>query len=174
MGSNVLAARAGLKTAVGAPSANFPGYTGLIAIRRKRRERGQSMVELALVLPVFLVIVMGIVDFSLGLKEWISITNEAREGARYAAVSCALGADDSAGVESKVHDATADVVLKPGNITAVDVTNCTAGAGGENVTVRVDYDYALITPLGGLLQILGGDGLAGKIALSSHSEMRLE
>ena len=137
--------------------------------RKRRRERGQSLVELAFALPIFLVLVFGIVDFSLGLKSWITITNAAREGARFAAVSCGTATDDS-DVVAKTEEAAADL----SSDVTVTVTNC-PGDATESVTVEVEYDYELITPLGGLLSFLGnGVGLPSTVGLSSSSDMRVE
>ena len=141
-----------------------PGFTP-----KGRSERGQSLVEFALVLPIFLVLVLGIIDFGLGLKSWITITNAAREGARYAAVTCGEVSDDT-DVIAKTEDAAADL----SEDVTVTVTNC-PGESTESVVVEVDYDYSLITPLGGLLSMLGdGVGLPDTIALSSSSDMRVE
>src|SRR4030042_2111021 len=54
-------------------------------------ERSQSMVEFVLVVPIFLVLVFGIIEFGRGLQAWIPITNAAREGARVGAVYAAAG-----------------------------------------------------------------------------------
>jgi Flp pilus assembly protein TadG len=55
--------------------------------RHRPHGRGQSLVEFALVLPLFLVLVMGIVDLGLSVFAYNSITNAAREGARLAIVN---------------------------------------------------------------------------------------
>jgi hypothetical protein len=49
-------------------------------------ERGQALPEFALVLPILMVIVFGIVDFGKAFNYWNSATHIAAEGARYAAV----------------------------------------------------------------------------------------
>ena len=54
---------------------------------RRPRSRGQSLVEFALVLPLFLLLVMGIMDLGLAVFSYNSITNAAREGARLAIVN---------------------------------------------------------------------------------------
>lgn len=51
--------------------------------------RGQSLVETALVLPVFLMIVLGIIVLGIGLFYQQQITNAAREAARYASIHTA-------------------------------------------------------------------------------------
>jgi hypothetical protein len=50
--------------------------------RTNRRQRGQSILEFALVLPLFLLLVFALIDFSRLLFTYISITNGARELAR--------------------------------------------------------------------------------------------
>ena len=52
----------------------------------RRNEAGQSMVEMALVLPILLILIGGIVDFGWLFYNQLSLTNAAREGARYAAI----------------------------------------------------------------------------------------
>lgn len=55
--------------------------------RRRGRESGQALVEFALVLPVLMLMVAGIVDFGFAFNAWNTAQNAAREGARIAAVS---------------------------------------------------------------------------------------
>ena len=55
--------------------------------RRSQRSRGQSLVEFAVVLPVFLLILAGVIDFGLGLYSQMTVINAAREGARLGVVS---------------------------------------------------------------------------------------
>jgi hypothetical protein len=57
--------------------------------RAVRVARGQTMVELALVLPLFLSVLMGIVILGIGVFYQQQVTNAAREAARYAAVNSA-------------------------------------------------------------------------------------
>ena len=62
------------------------------------------------------------------------------------------------------------------DLAALNVTvssNCDAGNATESVTVDVDYDYKLISPLGGLMSFLGG-GIPSTITLSSSADMRME
>lgn len=128
--------------------------------KRSLRERGQALVEFAFVVPIFLVLLLGIIDFSMGLRAWITITNSAREGARVGAVQ----ADCDTIIQRTVHTSadllTADDVL---------VENC-QGDPGDSVVVTVAYDYEFITPIGSLVSSLSG----GPLHMESSADMRLE
>lgn len=64
--------------------------------RRGRTERGQGMVEFALVAPVLLMLVFGVFDFGRALSNEITVTNSARDGARYIAGVASAGGTVSA------------------------------------------------------------------------------
>ncbi|NGN83642.1 pilus assembly protein [Arthrobacter silviterrae] len=55
-------------------------------MKRSNPERGAAAVEFALLLPVLLLLVLGIMEFGRLYNIQISASNAAREGARYAAV----------------------------------------------------------------------------------------
>ncbi|HET8943212.1 MAG TPA: TadE/TadG family type IV pilus assembly protein [Dehalococcoidia bacterium] len=129
------------------------------------KERGQSMVEFVLVLPIFLLLVFSIVDFGMGFHAWLTVTNSAREGARLGAVR-----GSNAEIVTRVHN-TADT-LDAADMT-VTVTNA-QGNPGESVVVDVDYDYTLITPLDNILKMISGGTVGPTITLSSTADMRLE
>lgn len=54
---------------------------------RPRSERGQDLAEAALVLPILVVLILGIIQFGLLVFNYNSISNMAREGARYASIN---------------------------------------------------------------------------------------
>jgi Flp pilus assembly protein TadG len=54
---------------------------------RRRGHRGQSLVEFAFVLPVFILLMVGLFDLGRAVFAWNTITNAAREGARLAIVN---------------------------------------------------------------------------------------
>jgi Flp pilus assembly protein TadG len=54
---------------------------------RLKDERGQALAELALVLPVLLLVLLGMIDFGKAINYWIDNTHLANEGARLAAVN---------------------------------------------------------------------------------------
>lgn len=136
---------------------------------KKRREKGQSLVEFTMVFPIFLLIVFAIVDFGMGLRTWISVTNSAREGARYAAVTCATNSANVANVMTRVAD-TSGGIVSASNVT---VTNC-PGNSTESVVVAVTRNYTFVTPLAGIASMLTGGTLPTSLSISSSSDMRLE
>lgn len=62
-----------------------------------RQPSGQTLVELALVLPLFFMVIFGIIILGLGVFYQQQLTNAAREGARFAAISSATAACPVAG-----------------------------------------------------------------------------
>src|SRR5687768_13441458 len=50
----------------------------------RERERGQALVEFALIAPLFLMIVVGIIQFGIGLNYWLDLNRIANQGARWA------------------------------------------------------------------------------------------
>lgn len=126
------------------------------------------MVELALVIPVFFVLVFGIIDFGLGLRAWITVTNAAREGARVGAIR-----GDCDEIRAQVIATSGGLVTSDDQIT-IDPDDC-AWTPGEPVEVTVDYEYTLITPLAGMLDLLPGEsGIDSSFNISSASNMRVE
>jgi TadE-like protein len=52
----------------------------------RRRESGQALVEFALIAPLFLLLVVGIIQFGIGLNYWLDLNRIANQGARWAVV----------------------------------------------------------------------------------------
>ena len=55
-------------------------------LKKRKKESGQAVVEFAIVLPLFLLLVMGIIDFGWLFYNYISVENAARNAARIACV----------------------------------------------------------------------------------------
>ena len=136
--------------------------------RPKKREDGQSLVEFAMVVPIFLLVLFAIVDFGMAFHAWITVTNSAREGARIGAVHA-----PAASIEQRVRDTATS--LDETNL-HVTVTNADdqGGQPGESVVVDVSYDYSLMTPLANLLNLVSGGIIADTFSLGSIADMRLE
>src|SRR5687768_9451791 len=73
---------------------------------RARRHPGQAVFEFMLMLPIFVAIILLVVDFSVWMFAHISVSNAAREGARYAAVRCPPSntCGDGAAIKTRVVD----------------------------------------------------------------------
>ena len=129
--------------------------------RRRRSQRGQSLAEFAMVVPVFLILLFGVVDFSLGLKAWLTVTNASREGARVLVLgqSCTQVTDQARNVASS---------LNPPVTVTITPSSCD-GSAGDAMTVTVSYTYSSITPLGNFVNLL-----TGPITMTSSSTMRHE
>jgi len=135
----------------------------MLMIRRfVKTERGQTLVELALVLPVLVLILFGILEFGRIFHSYIVITNAAREGARLGA----LGKSDEE-IIARIREASplylADSRLR---ITKLE-PNESARNPGVPLTVEVVYDVELVTPLISSI-------LPNPITLKSTAVMRVE
>lgn len=120
--------------------------------RRWRSERGAALVEFALVLPLLLFIIMGIVDFGFLFQRFQVVNSAAREGARMAVLPGYAPADVEARVRSYL---TAGGVAATTVNSSVQVTNVSipTGAGptlpGKRVQVTYASPYLFIGPLAG-------------------------
>ena len=101
-----------------------------------RDDRGQTMVEFALVVPILLVVVFSIIQFGILYNNYITLTDATRVGARKGAVS-RTAVNPVALAEAATRAAAPD--LKPADF-GVAVT-ATAWAPGADITVEATYPY---------------------------------
>jgi Flp pilus assembly protein TadG len=117
---------------------------------RAPAERGQSIVELALTLPVLALLCMGILDFGRVFYAYETVVNASREGARYCARNPGGGAlAGTVADEVSGRVTIAGVVSRqefPGFIGAYQ-SGCAPGGSGDDVRVRVSTAFRPITPL---------------------------
>jgi len=104
------------------------------------RKSGQSIVETALILPIIVVILAGIVDFGLMFNSYLVISNASREAARSAAVG---GTDTSINVSINSLTSTLSSASLKKNIYPAEALR----KKGDEVVVTIEYDYKLITPI---------------------------
>jgi len=106
---------------------------------RTRDERGQALVELAIVMPVLAALLLGILQFGIAFNHYLSLTDAVRAGARTAAVSRHLGAGAAvSATKSAVEDATSDITL-----TDSQVTVTSTWTQGSQVIVTATYPYSI-------------------------------
>lgn len=124
-------------------------------IRGIKDRRGQSTVEFALVLPILLLIVFGIIEFGLIFNAYVTVISSSREGARYGIV----GDRNEAEIVQKVKDTAG--ILDAGKLD-VNVQNT-----GTEITVVVVYHADILDPIMG--------GILGKsIPLRAKTTMAME
>lgn len=130
--------------------------------RRIKRQRGQSMVEFALVIPILLILVIAFLDLGRAVYTQSVLANAAREGTRTAVIRTnSVGA-----IRAAVKANAIGVTVSDSDIT-IDPESRTAG---RPVSVSVTTRFYAITPF--VAQLMN-DG-AGYIDLSSIATMTAE
>jgi len=157
---------------------NVPG-----AVSGRERERGQALVEFALILPLFLMIVVGIIQFGVALNFWLDLQRVANQGARWAAVNCGQSASNPGGDPclpqkapfTLVQKLREDIISRGNDPEEVEVCWVSAtGPGGtakagDPVKVRLKTEYVFLGITGFLND---SEGLS--MDLNADATMRLE
>ncbi|MFP4177030.1 MAG: TadE/TadG family type IV pilus assembly protein [Planctomycetota bacterium] len=137
------------------------------------RSRGQALVEFALVLPLFLLLILSAVDFGRAYLRLHMLTNAAREGARVGSLPDTEESDVEDAVNDFLTDAGLDSVeWPPSEITVTDPDGDERGGladaePGDRVKVLLVQEFAII----GVGFVPGTDGT---IDLSATCTFRQE
>jgi len=130
-------------------------------IRRNRiikNEKGASAVEFALILPILIILVFGIVQFGIAYNNYIALTHATREGARLAAVNM----DEILGIEefeNRIKESAPSVSIESITLSGQD------GNIGDSVAVTVTGEVLNIEiPLAG----------SWPVQLTSTATLRIE
>jgi Flp pilus assembly protein TadG len=108
--------------------------------RAHPREEGQALVEFALLLPIFLLLVMGVVEFGRAWNSYQVVTDAAREGARTAVL-----ADNTVTVDTVYK--RIDSALGRAGLNAASATRTVSpltpwpAARGQQMTVNISYPF---------------------------------
>ena len=119
--------------------------------KKNKREDGQAMVEFALILPIFILILCGIIDFGWLFYNQLSLNNACREGARYAVVNTGDTADTQA-IINHIENTTTTVFANDGVDIYVSYTAPNDPTSGD-ITVTMEADISFFTPV--LSTVLG-------------------
>ncbi|TLD41878.1 MAG: hypothetical protein JETT_1895 [Candidatus Jettenia ecosi] len=137
-------------------------------MKKFRNQKGVAAVEFAIILPVLILLIFGIIEFSLLLYDKQVITNASREGARAGIV----WADDRMSdgeIMDIIDNYCLNYLITFGTTNPPITTIARTGLdAGDNLTVTVTYDYDFLI-LPNFIASLGG----GK-TLSAVTIMRME
>jgi Flp pilus assembly protein TadG len=133
--------------------------------RSRLDERGQALAEFALVLPVLLLLIAGIIEFGRAWNMNQVVTDAAREGARYAVVADGKITLDS--VEQNVKSRLALGAVDTASA-VVDITGPFHAAGQMTVSVSAQYRMRFV---GALMHWLTG---SEDITIDTQATMRSE
>lgn len=133
-------------------------------------ERAAAMVEFAIVLPVLLLIVFGIVDFGRALYTANNLTSAVREGARLASTQITPDPTAAASKTAVTNAVTNYVTAISAGAPAPTVAETFTGAPPNIQSIKVQitaYPFTPITPLAGLIGM-------GTITMSPSATFRWE
>ena len=125
-----------------------------------KNQKGQSLVEFAIILPIILLLLMGIVEFGIMLNSYLTIQNVAREGAR-------LGIVGGSDLEINTLIKSISPNLTPADITVNIVPVEGSRKSGDTLKVSITYNYHMTVPIISAL-------FNNVIVLKAQSSMRLE
>jgi Flp pilus assembly protein TadG len=133
-----------------------------------KHQRGATAVEFAIVFPLLILLMFGIIEFSVILYDKAMITNASREGARAGIVSQLVRVSDSQ-IQSVV-DNYCRLYLISFRSGAAPVTTVarTGSTFGSELSVTVTYTYSFLA----LPQFV--TGLMGPMNLTARTVMRME
>ena len=101
---------------------------------RQQSERGAALIEFAIVLPLFMLLLVGMIEFGRGYYLKSTLTHASREGARAAAVGHADPTQVTLDAAAALDPALATITIAP--------TPCVAGSP-VSVTVSYPFDYSI-------------------------------
>lgn len=108
-------------------------------LKRTGNSRGQSLVELAIILPILVILLSGIFEFGRIFSSYLIMENLARDAARYGVV----GHSDS---EIVAHIQAQNPVLEESNLGVTITPADTVRVRGDALTVRLNYSVDLVAP----------------------------
>jgi len=147
-----------------------PRARGLKRVGLGRDECGQALFEFALVVPIFALVIFGIIEFGNLMRVQIELDEAVRTGAREASVLSSSSSFATI-VQNAVTSAAPDLSGISFSPAPVYPAGCPAST--SEVTVTASYQYAPITPMGTLVPLFGGTFPSPKTLSSSstvHSE----
>lgn len=104
------------------------------------RQNGSALVEFALILPIFLMLLFGMIDFGRGFNTYIGMLNATREGA----VWLAKNPEDTTGINGRIATELSWVDLTTAEVTIIRSPQKASYASGDLVTITLEYQYPVL------------------------------
>jgi Flp pilus assembly protein TadG len=143
-------------------------------LRRLAGERGQALMETALMLPLLLLVSVSIFEFGRAYQTWQVLTNAAREGARVAVLPGMQLADVQARVQQYMTDG--QIGIPTGTTVTLDPAAIqiggTATASGSKVTITYPFQFIVFQPVANL--VVSGSTVGSAFNMTVASVMRNE
>ncbi|MFI5116650.1 MAG: TadE/TadG family type IV pilus assembly protein [Terriglobales bacterium] len=126
----------------------------------KANDSGQTLVEFGISLPIFLLLILGVIDFGYLFSIKVTLQNAVRQGGRYAITGgCITGSDGTCSQTryNSILQTVENAAIGRLNSSQISITcqdaggGCPNGAGGPGdvVTITVTYPYHFMTgPIG--------------------------
>lgn len=133
----------------------------------RRRERGQSFVELALALPLLMVLIFAVIEFGIVISDQVTVIHAAADGARVGARGDSPTNSSAASTEAKNYLGDLNRCPSPSVTVTYDEQI------PDMVHVTVQCTYSPLTPLGSLITLIGGS-LNMTPTISATSVMRVQ
>lgn len=117
------------------------GFVGRMNFRKclRNRERGATLIEAAVVLPILLLVVLGIIEFGLAFKDYLTVSYLSREGARIGAL-----AGDDAEADCAIVTGLGDLITTHDleRLTRIEIYKADPDSGAQGS----DYNIATYVP----------------------------
>ena len=142
-------------------------------LRRARNERGAALLEMALTLPLLLLVCVGILEFGRAYQTWQVLTNAAREGARVAVLPGTTQSDVTTRVRQYMsagqlpNAATATVAIDGSQTVSIGAGTASA----SQVTVTYPFDFIVLDPIA---RLATGQGTGTSLNMVAQATMRNE
>jgi Flp pilus assembly protein TadG len=137
-------------------------------VKVKSRETGASAVEFAIILPILVLLIFGIIEFSVALYDKAMITNASREGARAGIVYRVPSVTDGE-IATVVNTYLGSSLITFGAPVAASTTVTRMGSNpGDGLKVTVNYTYTFLIIPSFIVSLSGG------INMVAETVMRME
>jgi Flp pilus assembly protein TadG len=142
--------------------------------RLTRTDAGQSLLEVALVMPLLLLVAVGIFEFGRAFQTWLVVSNAAREGARVAILPTSTVTDVQTRVTAYLQGGQLDNYQNATvNVNQSSTVNIGTGTASSSVvTVNYPFSFIVLNPVANL--VASGSTVGAPITLTAAAEMRNE